>query len=248
MSDFFYFFQFIGKNCPFTSQFCLLETFVNKNVSNVVHTFYFCIMNEDLQNIIRKVEELYQQNGIKNITMDDVAHGMGISKKTLYHHVTDKNELVSLYINVQKQKIENYFDELSKLNLNAIEEMVALHEKLIKLVTCTNPTIDYDLKKYYPEIYKKYIEDKRTRMFEWFVENIEKGKLQGLYRDDVNPEIIARLVVSRNEFFREHDFFSHSDLTSRVFFTEIMNYHVRGIANPIGIEQFSEYLKNKNKD
>ena len=55
-------------------------------------------MNEDLKNILLKVRELYMKYGIKSITMDDVASEIGISKKTLYQFVTDKDELVGKFI------------------------------------------------------------------------------------------------------------------------------------------------------
>ena len=55
-------------------------------------------MNDDLKNILLKVRELYMKYGIKSITMDDVAKELGISKKTLYQHITDKDDLVSKFI------------------------------------------------------------------------------------------------------------------------------------------------------
>ena len=55
-------------------------------------------MNEELKNILLKVRELYTKYGIKSITMDDVATELGISKKTLYQYVTDKDDLVGKFI------------------------------------------------------------------------------------------------------------------------------------------------------
>ena len=55
-------------------------------------------MNEELKKILLKVRELYMKYGIKSITMDDVAEELGISKKTLYQYVTDKDDLVGKFI------------------------------------------------------------------------------------------------------------------------------------------------------
>ena len=66
-------------------------------------------MNEELKNIMLKVRDLYRKYGIKSITMDDVARELGISKKTLYHFVTDKDDLVGKFIDneilVRKEEI-----------------------------------------------------------------------------------------------------------------------------------------------
>ena len=44
--------------------------------------------------IIEQVKNLYLEFGIKSVTMDDVSHKLGISKKTLYECFTDKKQLV----------------------------------------------------------------------------------------------------------------------------------------------------------
>ena len=55
---------------------------------------YFCIMDEKLIAILDGASILYMKYGIKSVTMDDIAHELGISKKTLYLYVTDKEDLV----------------------------------------------------------------------------------------------------------------------------------------------------------
>ena len=52
-------------------------------------------MNDELLNILRKVLTLYRKFGIRSVTMDDISHELGISKKTLYQYVRDKDELVT---------------------------------------------------------------------------------------------------------------------------------------------------------
>ncbi len=44
--------------------------------------------------ILNQVRRLYQRYGIKSVTMDDVATHLNISKKTIYEHFTDKEDLV----------------------------------------------------------------------------------------------------------------------------------------------------------
>ena len=44
--------------------------------------------------IKQKAHELYRQYGVKSVTMDEIATQLGVSKKTIYHSFSDKNELV----------------------------------------------------------------------------------------------------------------------------------------------------------
>ena len=69
-------------------------------------------MNSEFQNILEKVSALYMKYGIKSITMDDVARELGISKKTLYQFVENKNELV--------EKVVDYVMHINLLKLICI--------------------------------------------------------------------------------------------------------------------------------
>ncbi len=46
------------------------------------------------ENIIHKSSELFLTLGFKSVTMDDIANAMGISKKTIYVHFSNKTKLV----------------------------------------------------------------------------------------------------------------------------------------------------------
>ena len=80
-------------------------------------------MNEDLKNILLKVHELYTKYGIKSITMDDVATDMGISKKTLYQFVTDKDDLVGKFIDLEIELRQEEIVKCFNTGCNAIEEL-----------------------------------------------------------------------------------------------------------------------------
>lgn len=201
-------------------------------------------MNEELKHILEKVRELYMRYGIKSITMDDVASVLSISKKTLYKYVTDKDDLVGKIVD-QEIKIQQ-MDSSSILssNLNAIEELMMVSKMINHKLKEINPSTEYDLRKYYPHHFQKLVDGRRKRMYTNIIANIRKGKKEGLYREDLNEEIIAKLQVSRIESMMENEIFSIEEFTSPRFFQEIFIYHIRGIANKKGID----FLENKLKD
>ena len=55
--------------------------------------------NGQIDRVIEGAGELFLQAGIKSVTMDDIAKHLGMSKKTIYHFFSDKNELVMSLIN-----------------------------------------------------------------------------------------------------------------------------------------------------
>ena len=200
-------------------------------------------MNEDLKNILVKVRELYNKYGIKSITMDDVARELGISKKTLYQFVSDKDDLVGKFIDFEIEIRQEEICKCFKSELNAIEELFEISIFMNKLMKEQNPATEYDLKKYYPNHYQNTVKIRRARMYSYLLLNLKKGKDEGLYRQEMNEEVIAKLYLSRSENIHMDTLFTVEEFTSLKLFIELLTYHVRGIATEKGIEVLDKKIK-----
>lgn len=200
-------------------------------------------MNEELKNILIRVRELYNRYGIKSITMDDVARELGISKKTLYQFVCDKDDLVGKFIDYEIEIRQDEICKCFKIGLNAIEELFEISLFMNKLIREQNPATEYDLKKYYPQHFQKIVKIRRERMYNYIMLNLKKGKEEGLYREDMNEDVIAKLHLSRSESIHFDELFTIEEFTSVKLFIELLSYHVRGIATLKGIEVLENKLK-----
>lgn len=200
-------------------------------------------MIDNLKGILLKVRELYMTYGIKSITMDDVARELCVSKKTLYQYVKDKDDLVGKFIDneidIRQEEICNCF----RTGLNAIEELFEISIFMNKIMRNQNPATEYDLKKYYPEHYQKIVKTRREGIYSYILINLKNGKKEGLYRDELNNEIIAKLYLSRSESIHTSDMFTIEEFTSRELFMELIKYHVRGIATQKGISVLEQKIK-----
>ena len=200
-------------------------------------------MNEELKNILVRVRELYNRYGIKSITMDDVARELGISKKTLYQFVSDKDDLVGKYLDYEIEIRQEEICKCFKNEMNAIEELFEISLFMNRLIRQQNPATEYDLKKYYPQHFQKVHNIRRERMFNYIILNLRKGKEEGLYREDLNEEVIAKLHLSRSESIHFDELFTIEEFTSVKLFVELLTYHIRGIATQKGIEVLENKLK-----
>ena len=200
-------------------------------------------MNEQLKNILLKVSELYTKYGIKSITMDDVAVELGISKKTLYQYVTDKDDLVGKFIDSEIILRQEEICKCFKTDFNAIEELFEISVFMNKLMKDQNPATEHDLKKYYPHHYNKIVKTRREGIFNYILMNLKKGKAEGLYRKELNDEIIAKLYLSRVESIHLNDLFTIEEFTSMKLFMELLMYHVRGISTEEGIIVLDKKMK-----
>jgi AcrR family transcriptional regulator len=223
-----------------------LETFCIFFVSKV-YLVYICSMNEELSNILRRVLGLYRKYGIRSVTMDDVSHELGISKKTLYQYIRDKDELVRKVIDLEISTRHDHMQERFKIDLNAIEELVEIARCVGYMLKGYSPVIEYDLKKYYPDLYVKLREIRRDYMRQFIYGNLKKGKEEGLYRENLDIDIISKLSVSHIDSIFESEVISVPEFLDPRFFFEFFIYHLRGIANEKGLVVLEDQLQNFEK-
>ena len=200
-------------------------------------------VEEKEKKIVQDAIKVFMTYGIKSVTMDDVARNMRISKKTLYQYVNDKNDLVAKCLDYDCTETEDRIKEIMKKKLNAIDENLEISKYVVEELRDIHPSIFYDLEKYYPEAWAKMNELRHDFVGEVMQKNMERGIKEGLYRDDINAEIMTRLWVARlNVIFDPHLFPMESFKPVEVY-SQMYMHHIRGIASEKGLKYFEQTLK-----
>lgn len=154
---------------------------------------------ENKEKILAGAKELFFRYGIKSITMDDIAKNLGMSKKTIYQFFKDKNEVVHVLMKEALAEDEKRFFALAETSANIVEEVMAIMKHMGEIFGSINPNLFYDMQKYHPQSWKLF-DDFKKKCVERMVENaIEKGKKQGLVREDVDSKILSRLRMMEIE-------------------------------------------------
>jgi AcrR family transcriptional regulator len=193
--------------------------------------------------IIEGAYKILTENGLRNVSMDDVSRMLGISKKTLYQYVDNKVDLVKkigIYI---RQTIKNRMEELEKMDLNAIDILLEMSKIAGTRHLRINPVIAFELRKFYPQVYEEYICSKAELIIENVKKNIDQGIKEGLYRQDLNKDIIAHLYFKKIEDFHNPELTDLKDFSYESVFEVMFENHIRGIANQTGIEYFEKQKK-----
>ena len=202
-------------------------------------------MEEQIQEIVRKTAKLFHRYGIKSVSMDDVAHELSISKKTLYKLFKDKEELVT---KVLESPAHDDFKNFPKDEpLNAVQKHVMVYEAIVEFLTSLNPNFEYDLKKYYPKLYLEVIQKRRERVFENMKRDLEQGIQEGFFRPDMNVEIITIINIMRIESLQTTDVlevFHHSMLD---VVKEFFSYHFHAIATEKGLAEYKRLMEERNE-
>ncbi len=195
--------------------------------------------------ILEKAMFLFLRYGIESITMDDIARELGISKKTLYQYVENKADLIEKIIG---EYIENEKTAIAACHTNAkdaIEELLLIAKYVTMILREMSPSIAYDLKKYYRQSRDAMEKFNHAHIYNVIRQNIEDGKAQGIYREDVNADIVAKLYVGKTSLVVDEELFPLRDYNKENLFREYINYHIHGIASPKGLTLLEKHTKNQ---
>lgn len=198
--------------------------------------------SEKENQIIQKASELFKSYGIKSISMDDIAKHLGISKKTLYRYVADKQELVGKALSRDFKANEKKIEVLLKPKMNAIEEVLSLVRFFIELHQSHSPNMIFDLQKYYPEIYKEFRINRKKKLQLFYNMNFKKGIDEGLYRKNMNVSVVKRIIILLSEIIIESDSFTIEEIASPAFIKEMYSYHLHGIVSENGLKILEKEL------
>lgn len=195
---------------------------------------------EEKTNFLSKATQLFIENGAKSVTMDEIAKEFGISKKTLYQKYKNKEELLE---EVLKYKLQEVIERLKYLDENidnAVARMFCRDEEIDKVSHSNNNILIRQLLKYYPAIFHKHMLNFSTKFSEVLVHNIEKGRKQGLYREDFDPELYAKLFFQLVMSYESSPYFDVELIERENFMPETMFFYLNAITN----EKGKEVLKN----
>lgn len=191
---------------------------------------------------------VYMRLGIKSITMDELARQLGMSKKTIYTFVKDKNDLVEQCIQLAQKGEECEIMEISKSQENAIDELLTIGELVATRLRNVHPSIFFDLQKYHPKAYNMMNCHRDELIIQSVVSNFKKGKQQELYRDNLDENIIAKMYLSFIDLLFRGEVFPSTQYSFIQVYTEYFRYHIRGIASDKGLTYLQKIMKTKKFD
>lgn len=216
-----------------------------------METIFVCIVSYRIfaafmrQKIIDKATELFLNLGVKSVTMDDIANQLGISKKTIYVHFENKTKLVETSTLEMFDLISQGIDTICKLNKNPIEEVYDIKKLVMTLLKDQKSSPYHQLQKYYPKIFNS-LKSKQYRLMEDCVaENLKRGIALGLYRDNIEIEVISKLYYISILSIKDKQLFPLKNFSMSALMNHYLEYHVRGICTPKGLDVLSKIINHQ---
>jgi AcrR family transcriptional regulator len=200
-------------------------------------------INPVYQKIMECARDLTERKGVKGFTFAVLSNEVGISPQTLFEYIDNENDLVQKILAFERESFRIIFDEYDFDGVNSIDILLTVSKEMSQKFKNINPSSTFDLKKYYPEIYQDHFQKRVDFIFDQIKINIQKGINQGMYREDLSIELVARLYISRLIDIHNPDFFPPERFSFSMLFEVMFESFIRSIAKPEGLRYFEEKIK-----
>ncbi len=198
------------------------------------------------QRIVEQARALFFRLGIRSVSMDDIANNMGMSKKTIYQHFTDKDELVESIVLAETNRMQNDCINLCNTAENAVHEIFKTMEMVVEHFRNINPIVLFDMQKFHFSAFEKFMEYRNSFLINIISNNLEKGVKEGNYRPDINIDVLSKFrLESMMLAFNLEAFPPEKYNAAEVTLIMIENF-LYGVSTEKGFKKIEEYKKERN--
>jgi AcrR family transcriptional regulator len=216
-----------------------LETFDIQKVSIVLPP----IMEErdTKDKILKGAESLFMKYGVRSISMDDIARHLSVSKKTLYQHFADKEDIVTQVCQSHMEASWRKLENVRKSAANAIEELALLSVQLKKDMEEMNPSLLFDLQKYHPKAWAVWEKYKGVCVNDSMKRNLEQGIQEGYYRPDIDTDILGTARMCLVQIAFDDKVFPQNKFKLAEVQLQLFEQFVYGIVTEKGRKLYQKY-------
>ena len=193
--------------------------------------------------IIASASSLFLQYGYKAVTMDDIAEHLSISKKTIYHYFDDKTSLVRSAVFLVFDQVKDKIIAVQSSIENPIKALYEIKKIAVEVLGKKDKSPQYQLQKYYPAIYAEIRKKELSALGDTFKMSLRKGIETGLFRTSIDTEFITRIYFNGFRGLRDIELFPPKDTDIDIIIGKYIDYHLRAIVTPKGLNYLEEYNK-----
>ena len=201
-------------------------------------------MDEHFRDLLKKIRIEAKTKKLEDFTFQEIENKTGIQKSEIIKYVKNEEALVQKLLELERQKFEEIFQIHDFEGVNAIDILLTVSKEVANNFLLVSPAITVHLKSKYPQIYQDHFEKRLQFIFEKIQINITKGINQGLYREDLSIELLARLYLSRLIDIHNPDLFPPDKFSFETLFAVMFEDLVRSIGKPEAVAYFEKKIKS----
>ena len=197
----------------------------------------------ELTKILDASDALFRKYGIRSVTMSDIAKSLGISKKTLYVHIKNKQDLVHRLVERFLIEDKEFCKAAMEQAPNALEGLLQMSLYAQQQLNRVNPSLLFDLQKYHRPTWEIFANFHDKFMLDLMEANLHQGVAEGWYRADLNVPLIARLHISLITLPAEGNLFPINEFPPSEVLRTFVQYHIYAIVSEKGRGQLANLME-----
>ena len=186
-----------------------------------------------------------QRVGIRSVSIDDICHEMGMSKKTFYVYFASKDDLVQAILREHEQKVAHGLNNaLSKRSVTQVIVEWAKIAKSTQKKDLKTPPMMYDLEKYYPLLFAEHKKVMRQTAESILVRFLGKGTAEGIFRAEIDVNVVAMMFLDMQ--YRLLDLMTGGQMSKEELYRigrQRMDIMMRGILTQEGFETLRKQVE-----
>ena len=191
--------------------------------------------------ILNHAQQLFMRNGIKSVSMDDIAAHLAISKKTLYKWFENKDEIVQATMSRHLDSTQHECTTMIDGASSAIDELFRMLTWIKQEFSNVHPSIFYDLKKFHATTWQLWQAHKNEFILSQIVVNLRRGIAEGLFRADLDVDVLARLRLAQIELQFDPDLFPPREFANERVSVALLEHFMLGVATLKGHKLINQY-------
>lgn len=193
--------------------------------------------------ILATATQLFSSYGIRSITMDDLSKELSVSKKTIYQHFKDKEEIVYLTTRIALENEQERLDLIQESAKNSIDELIQITQFIQEHFSKINSSVLYDIKKFYHSAWQLYLKFKHENFSDVLKANLKRGIAEGFFREDMDINVLAIFQLEMIQLTFDPKIFPKTEFDFKDLQTQIFNHFIHGILTQKGLEAFQHQTK-----
>jgi TetR/AcrR family transcriptional regulator, cholesterol catabolism regulator len=200
-------------------------------------------MQESVAPLVESIRKHLSSYRPEEFSLSALAKDLNQPVETLINSFGNEEGLVEEVLDFEQKSLEAIFSSFNFSIVNAIDGLLIVSKEISKRFSDIQPSISFDLRKYYPEVRQSFFEKRINFVFDKIRKNIEHGIQQGLYRQDLSTELVSRIYISRLIDLHNPDFFPNDEISFNTLFDVMFDTFIRGICNEEGTRYYEKKIK-----
>lgn len=190
-------------------------------------------MTEKKYILAEKLRTYISRYGINDFNEEHLRK-VGVTLEELKENFSDRREIVEAILAHERKCFEEIFNEYNFEGWNAIDIMLIVSNEINNRFFNVTPSVTITLAKVFPDIFGRHLQIRSDFIYEKIKINIEKGMQQGMYKNDISSEMIARMYIAKLNDIHNPQIYPPEGFTFATIFNTLIDNVIKTITNEEG--------------